>query len=92
MINKIKNLIETAEKFRNAYYWTSPSHASERRSYEKKNSIPEFSWVEGGHEYRASYEVSCSCKNIYAYGLYYKDGKKTNLTAIKNSYKRMKGE
>lgn len=85
----IENLINTAEKFKSSYFWNPPCHAFERRSYEKKYSIPEFTWEENGHNYSAEYTVSCSCKNVYASGTYYKDGKKTTLTAIKNSLKRM---
>ena len=90
MIGQIENLIETAERMRNAYFWTPDKSAGGRRSYEKKNSVPLISWSEGGHDYTAEYIVSCSCKNIYAYGNYTRDGKKTTLTAIKNSLKRMK--
>lgn len=89
IVNKLHDLIDTAERFRNAYFWTPPANASGRRSYEKKNSIPEFSWEEGGHTYTAEYTVSCSCRNVYASGAYTKDGKKTTLAAIKNSLKRL---
>ena len=90
MIAEIENLIRTADKFRNSYFWSPDKSAGARRSFEKNNSIPLFSWSEGGHEYTAEYTVQCSCKNIYAWGNYTKDGKKTTLTAIKNSLKRMK--
>ena len=90
MIAQIENLIETAEKMRNAYFWHPSSSASSRRWYEKKNSVPMIEWSEGGHDYTAEFVVSCSCKNIYTYGNYTRDGKKTTLTAIKNSLKRMK--
>lgn len=89
IISKIETLVDTAEKFKSAYFWNPPCSASSRRSYEKKFSIPEFSWEENGHTYTAEYNVSCSCKNVYASGTYYKDGKKTTLTAIKNSLKRL---
>lgn len=36
--------------------------------------------------------MSCSCRKVYATGYYTKDGKKTTLTAIKNSYKRLTDE
>lgn len=89
LITKIENLIETAHKFKSAYYWASPGNAAGRRSYEKKWSIPEFQWEEGGHQYTAEFTVSCSCSSVYAYGTYTKDGVKTTLTAIKNSLKRL---
>lgn len=88
-INEIRDIIATAEKFKNAYFWAPPSGASARRSYERYHSRPEITWTEGGHTYTAAYTVSCSCKNVYAYGTYTKDGQKTTLTAIRNSLKRL---
>jgi hypothetical protein len=90
MLYQIEKIIETAEKFRNAYFWNPPSSAGGRRSYEKYYSCPLIEWDENGHRYTAEYTVSCSCHNVYASGIYTRDGKKTTLTAIKNSYKRMK--
>lgn len=89
IIEQIKNLIETSEKLSGAYFWTSPTSAGARRSMEKRYSIPEFRWHENGNEYSAEFTVTCSCSNVYVRGAYKKNGKKTTLTAIKNSYKRL---
>lgn len=89
LIASMENLIDTAERFRSAYFWAPPQHASERRSYERKNSIPQIAWTENGHNYTAGFTVYCSCQNVYAKGSYTRDGNKTTLTAIKNSYRRM---
>ena len=89
-LNKIENLIAAAEKFRSSYFWKAPTSAASRRSYEKRYSIPAFRWEEDGHSYAASFGVSCSAQNVYAKGEYYRDGKKTTLTAIRNSLKRLK--
>lgn len=89
IIMKIKNIIGLAEKFRSSYFWTPPATANARRAYEAKNSQEEISWQEGGNTYTAEYIVECSCRNIYARGIYTKDGRKTNITAIKNSLKRL---
>ena len=88
-LEKIKRLLETAEKFQKSYFWQSPSTAASRRSMERQNSIDEFCWDEGGHHYTAEFKVECSCRNVYASGTYTKDGVKTTLTAVRNSYKRM---
>lgn len=90
MLNQIESIINEAENMKNAYFFTPPCNASSRKSYEKKHSHPLVTWTEGGHTYTAEFTVSCSCKNVYAYPSYTKDGKKTTLTAIKNSYNRMK--
>lgn len=88
-IIKIKNIINLAEKFRSSYFWAPPATANARRAYEVRNSEKEITWQEGGHTYTAEYIVECSCRNIYARGIYTKDGRKTNITAIKNSLKRL---
>lgn len=88
-IEAIRSIITTAEKFRNAYFFTPPSSAGGRRSYERYNSVPAVQWSENGHDYTAEYVVRCSCNNVYAEGRYTKDGKKTTLLAIRNSLKRL---
>lgn len=92
IISRIEEIINEAERMKGAYFYTSPMNASGRRSYEKFHSHSPVEWVEGGHKYSAKYTVECSCRNVYAKGYYYKDDKKTTLTAIKNSLKRLKKE
>lgn len=89
LIAQISALVDTAAKFKNAYFFSPPGNANGRRSYEKQHTIPEFSWEENGNTFTAKYIVDCSCKNVYAYGMYTKNGSKTTLTAIKNSLKRL---
>ena len=92
ILASIKEIIDEAERMKGAYFFRPPQAAGMRRSYAKYHSHDEICWTEGGHEYTAKYEVSCSCNNVYASGTYTKDGKKTTLTAIKNSYKRLAGQ
>lgn len=89
IIAAVAAIIKEAEAMKKAYFWQSPGSAPVRRRYEEEHSHPLVEWEEGGHKYTAKYTVSCSCNNIYASGEYTKDGNKTTLTAIKNSYKRM---
>lgn len=88
-IVKIGMMIATAERMKNAYYWMPPTSAGSRRSYERQNSIETITWKESGHVYTAKFETVCSCAHIYTKGIYTKDGRKTNLVAIRNSYKRL---
>ena len=90
LIATLEHLITTAEKFKSAYFWNSPCTAHERRAYEEYYSIPEFEWDENGNHFTAELSISCSCKNVYAKGIYTRNGDKTTLTAIKNSLKRLK--
>lgn len=91
-INNLKKLVATADYYRYAFYMAPSSSAAWRRLVEKCGTIPEFTWAEGGHKYTACYKVTCSCAHVYAKGYYIRDGKKTNLTAIKNSLKRLESE
>jgi len=88
-INAIREIINEAATMKNAYFFTPHGNAGGRRYYEKQHSHDQVKWTEGGHTYTAEYIVSCSCANVYAFGKYTKDGNKTTLTSIKNSYKRL---
>lgn len=90
IIKSVARIIEEAERHSNAYFWSAPCGAKERRNYEDRHTVPEVSWTEGGHVYTAEYTVRCSCRNVYARGYYTRDGAKTTLTAIRNSLNRMK--
>lgn len=88
-INKIGEIIDAAEKYKNAYFFNPPASASSRRWLEKKYNFPEIEWKDGDDTYTASFSLECSCRNIYTFPYYTKNGKTTNLTAIRNSYKRL---
>lgn len=92
IINALESIIATACMFKGAYFFTPPGNASERRSYEKHFSIPFFAFEYNGVEYTCEYRISCSCRNVYAKGIYTRNGNKTTLTAIKNVLKKMKSE
>lgn len=89
LIRKISEIIDESYTQKNSYFRFPMQSASSRRWYEKRHSHDKVEWVEGGHSYSAEYSVSCSCRNIYAKGYYYRDGIKTTLTTIKNSLKRL---
>lgn len=89
ILNQIEAIITEAEQMTGAYFYGAPQSAGARRAYEKKHTHAVVEWTEGGHTYTAAYNVRCSCANVYASGEYTRDGKKTTLTAIRNSYKRM---
>lgn len=89
IINKIGAIIDAAEKYRNAYFFKPPTSASSRRWLEDKYNLPEVEWKDGNDTYTASFSLECSCRNIYTSSCYTKNGKVTNLTAIRNSYKRL---
>lgn len=87
---KLKKIFNTAEKYKNSYTWNHDNgNKTQREQREKQDSINLFEWYENGDKYTAEYTVKISRYNVYAYGTYTKNGMKTTLTAIKNSYKRL---
>jgi len=76
--NAISTYLMLNEKFRNSFFWSPPSGASSRRSYEEKNSF-EYS----GDGIELTFKVECSCKNIYITKSVSIDGMTTNATSLK---------
>ena len=91
LIAALNKIVQEAAFMKNAYFFTPCGNASGRRSYEKWHSVPEITWTEGNNTYSAEFITKCSCKNVYASGIYTKNGNKTTLTTIKNSLKRLEG-
>lgn len=88
-LSAIAALIDAADYCRGAYFWTPSGSASGRRYTERKYSRDKIEWDEGGRHYTARFDVSVSCAHVYAAGTYTRDGKKTTLTAICNSFQRL---
>lgn len=88
-MNAVYDILRQAGKFVNVYWWRPVKNAKARRAMEENESRPLVEWDEGGHHYTARYDVICTCGHIEAKGWYTKDGKKTNITAIRNSIKRI---
>ncbi len=86
---QIADIIAQAEKFRSVYFWRPEGSAGGRRSMERRESRPEIQWQDGKDTYTAAFEVSCYCSHTEARGVYTKNGRKTTLTAIRNSARRM---
>ena len=84
-------VVEIADQMKNAYFWHPVGTASGRVYYDETHSACH-EWDEGGNHYSASFRTESSCAHIYTYRSYWKDGERTNLTAIRNSLKRLNGE
>lgn len=82
----IHNFIDQWEKMARAYFWTPPSRASARRSYEKRQSDSIDITVDG-IRYQGTIEVTCSCKNIYVSRELLVDGAVKRITALKKIVK-----
>jgi hypothetical protein len=74
---KLKNFIEQWESFKNSYFWTPPTSASARRSYEGYKSA-EYSFSYNNMIFNCTIDVRCSCKNIYVTKIIKIDSKYVN--------------
>lgn len=87
--DKVEQIIEISDKFQHAIFWRPAPTASQRRANERKYSMDEFSWRENGDVFTASYDYRESCHHVYATSYFYRNGNRTNLTAVKNSFGRL---
>ena len=85
----INNTIETNEKYAGCYFWTKTGSAGSRRSQEKqfKATNPSFTieTKKGLIEVAATLDISC--QNFYYSLSVTKNGKKSNVSIIKNMIK-----
>ena len=88
-LEAIEAIVREAEYMKNAYFFAPPRTASGRRSYEARYSHDEIEWTDGNDRFTAQFSVQCTCANVYAKGYYTRNGVKTTLTAVRNSYKRL---
>lgn len=86
---QIKEIIDIAMVYRDSYLHSPPCDEYERKRMAAEDSKPLVCWQEGRDTYTAKYTVRASAYNYYAKGEYTKNGKTTNLKAIKNSYQRL---
>lgn len=77
-------------RMRNCFFWGGEGNYSNRHYYEKRHSVPEVTWSEGGDNYACAFQVSCHCHYTRANTTCIKNDKPTNWTAIKASISRLK--
>lgn len=88
-LDDLERIILTHEQMHGHYFWNPPNTATMRRRFEKMNTHAAIGWTENDDVYTAGTICSCSCQHIYYNGVFSKNGKKTTIKAIKNSYQRM---
>lgn len=81
----VQDFLANDMKFKNSYFWTPPRSASSRRAMEFDDNI---TVQVNGNAYELKQSISCSCKNVYYSKAIIKNGKVTNLTALKNDMKK----
>ena len=88
-VKDLEGVVAQHEEFKNAYFWTPPKHASERRKMEKQNSrVLEFDY--NGTEYMIDQDVSVSCANVYYTLAVWVGGVKKDIRAVKSLIKSIK--
>ena len=80
--------ISTHDRFSGAYFWTPPQSASMRRAYERDNR-GNCSFNYDGKEYKYTYGVGCSCKNVYYDGGFFVDCEQKDVRAFKKVLKEL---
>ena len=88
-LDKIADIINIAECCKYSYFWRDNGNCSSRRHTEREYNRDPVCWTDGDDEYSAEYKFSQSRKHTYARGIYYRNGVRTTLTAIRNSYNRL---
>ncbi len=79
-----EKVVELNEKMGGAYFFSPPSSASGRRSYEKQNSL-QGQFRLKGNIYEISLETDCSCKIVYFRRNIKVNGQKKDIRAIKKA-------
>lgn len=80
--NQIIKFIDSAEKYKNSYFWTAPASANSRRAMEFENS---FSFEIEGFVYEVEESLRATCKNIYYTKSIYVDEEKKDMRAVKKA-------
>jgi hypothetical protein len=78
--NWVTSAINTHEKYRNCYFWSTPTNASQRRKEEFDEG---FVFILNGVKWEIDQSLYISCNNYYYTMRIYVDGQKKNITALK---------
>jgi hypothetical protein len=91
LISKIESTIKCAEHYKHSYFWNSASSADNRRRNEKKfkENYPNFEFKFDENKYNVNFSYSESAKNVYFSLEILKNGKKSNITSLKNILKKL---
>lgn len=85
----IKNVLSYHERYKKSYFWTGTGGASSRRNKEKEfaSNNPAFKIINGDEIIEVFPELSISANNFYYSLNITKNGKKSNITALKKFLK-----
>ena len=81
IIEMLKNIDGLHDKYQKCYFWTPNCNAAGRRKQEFDN---DFSFLFDGVKYEINQSLDISCKNFYYRLNIEKNGKKSNIRAIRS--------
>ena len=82
--NQINIIIDNANQYKSCYFWTNTGNAADRRRQEFDVN---FNFIFNGKKYEIAQSLAISCKNFYFKNSVAIDGKKSNITPLKNLLK-----
>jgi len=82
---RIARAIETHEKYKNSYFWSSNGNASSRRREENRfaDNNPKFEIETKRGIISVEQDLSISCKNVYYSSYIFCDGEKKDIRILK---------
>ena len=80
---KVDRALTHHERYRNSYFWASPSNASGRRWVGKRDSF-QVQFRHEGRDYKYESAVHCSSRNVYYKGHFFIDGERKDVRAFTN--------
>lgn len=82
IVNICQAVIDHHEKFKNCYFWSPPTSASQRRHMEARDSQA-FEIEYCGDSYQFDQTVRCSCKSVYYSATFRRGGKDKDIRTVK---------
>lgn len=84
IVKQLNIMIDNHDKYKSCYFWTQTGNAAQRRRQEFTENI---SFIFQNKKYEWQQNLDISCKNFYWNSSIFVDGKKSNITTIKNLIK-----
>lgn len=91
-INILRNIIETANYFKEVQFFKAPPNEETRHRYENYHSIPRQRIEFNDNVYTVTFSVLCTSSEVFAYGTYTRNGDECSLTVIENLLTRLECE
>jgi hypothetical protein len=92
ILSHTRDISQKAYYCKNVYHWTPGGTASSRRYKEALHTIEPQIFIYDGAIWELGFSYRESCSHVYAKGEYFRNGKKTTLTAVNHLLKKLEAE